>query len=158
MARRRRINKGGRTSFAAHDLVGGPLWFWASSEEAAQARVDAMRSWYIEHGDSWEREQAEERPGTRSWAWWAFTVGVVDPFALSDEEKLRRIVAGGHLFEFEAEAIFATAAHFREHVGDFRDPSGRPFYAEHASERPIFGVDPRLWPARVLRETLSDCQ
>lgn len=155
MPRRRRFAKSTRATFTDWDLKAGPMLFGPIPDEEAAARVDAMEQWYVgEAGEVWEREQAEEHPGRRSWSWWVFLLGEQDPFALTDEEKLRRIVVGGHLFEGEAEAIIAVAEHFNEHFNS-TDVNGRRTYGEGGGEHSMHGTSPQLWPARVLREALG---
>lgn len=112
MPRRRRMPK--RSRIEVDDFaVGAGLFFdldAAASDVEVREHVEAVRAWYGDHGEDWEREQAEQRPGQRSWAWWTFVAGRKRP--AGEAEALRLLADAGHLDAQEVGAIFQREARF----------------------------------------------
>ena len=147
MPRRRRTPK--RSRIEVDDFAVGAGLFLDLEPNASDAEVDAhveaVRAWYAAHGPPWERDQAAQRPGCRSWAWWTFAAERERPE--SDSEALRVLADGGHLDAQEVEVIFEREARF-ERVHNTTAAEGLRLYGVGG----IHGEPVELMGGRVLRE------
>lgn len=101
MARRDRRSKRRELNVDKLQIIVGPA-------HADAEMLEAMRTWYEQHGDALERDLAARRPGFRPWAFWFFRLGRHPP---DDREECHRVLTeGGHLGALEAEAIQAARA------------------------------------------------
>lgn len=96
MPRRFRFSKRRRFSFDEFDLALGPDRISFSrhgivTPDQEQAALDEMRAWYEANGAEWEREQIQELPGRRSWAWWTFAAREAMPASDSEFTRLQEL-------------------------------------------------------------------